>query len=243
MDADDFIISTALERLYTFAEAYQVDAVYMEKYLGCNEELVPKNLKLAEWKPELSNENPMLESEQIAVRVERFLHSCFWCAPWAKLLNRKFLIDNEITFPHMKIAEDVIWTFKIICLAEKILRIPSRLYVNRENSDSMTQRKRTPEQEIIFWTSPLLIGADCLEQFMSSIEFFVQNPAFRFRVLNYFVSIKLDFMAEAFGKLTLTEVYETFLHEFSKAGSTRSALISYLLVMNHFYRNELRSLT
>ena len=154
-------------------------------------------------------------------------------------MRRDFLLDNDIKFPQMTIAEDVCWTFKIICLAEKLLRVPTPLYIYRSNSGSMMGKKRTPEQEIIFWTNPLIAGLDCLDELMRGLEFFKQNPVVRLQVLNFFALMHIDNMAETLNKFDSTEVYKIFLREFSKAGSSQPALISYLLVMNNLYRNEL----
>lgn len=140
----------------------------------------------------------------------------------------------------MKISEDIIWTFKLICLSKRILRLPLPLCIHRKNKVSMTGRQRSPEQDLIFWVNPLINGLDCLEEFMSNISFFARNPNYKFSILKFFAKIQLDFMAKTIEALESQEVYEIFLREFSKAGSSQPALISYLLVMNNLYRNELR---
>ena len=75
---------------------------------------------------------------------------------------------------------------------------------------------------------------------MRGLDFFKQNPAVRLQVLNFFMLMQIDNMSDALKESEPQEVYEIFLREFSKAGSTQPALISYLLVMNNLYRNELR---
>ena len=141
----------------------------------------------------------------------------------------------------MKISEDIIWTFELACLAKRRLRIPTSLYVQRLNDDSMTRRIRSPKEELIFWINPLINGADCLEQFMNGLEFFKQNPLKRLQVINLFMSIHFKHVEQALKRLEPPEVYEIFLREFSK--SSQPALISYLLVMTNLYRNELKALT
>ena len=92
---------------------------------------------------------------------------------------------------------------------------------------------------IKFRTSPLITGLECLEEFMRGLEFFNQNPVVRLQVLNFFANMQFDNMKEDFQSMEPQGIYEIFFHEFSKAGSTQPALISYLLVMNNLYRNEL----
>ena len=139
----------------------------------------------------------------------------------------------------MTIADDVVWTLKILCLAKRLLRVPVPLYVNRKNSASIMRRERTPEQTITFRTNPLLTGLEALDEFMRKIEYFKQNPVIRLQVLNFFTLMQLDNMNAEFQALSPEEVYEIFLREFKAAGSSQPALISYLLVMNDLYRKEL----
>ena len=239
VDADDLLADNALATLYNFAEEYQADVIYMEKSFMCDEEPLTKNFTLAAWTRAVLKNKILVESENIGERVQMLMNSHFYWPPWTKFVRRDFLLDNDIKFPQMTIAEDVCWTFKIICLAEKLLRVPTPLYIYRSNSGSMMGKKRTPEQEIIFWTNPLIAGLDCLDEFMRGLEFFNQNPVVRLQVLNFFALMHIDNMAEALNKFDSTEVYKIFLREFSKAGSSQPALISYLLVMNNLYRNEL----
>ena len=240
IDADDLLIDTALETLYNFAEEYQAEVVYMEKFFSCGEEPIPAEVNLSAWcHAKNFVEKPTFETRNFAERIEKFLHSIFCWNPWSKFSRRDFLISNGIKFPPMTIAEDVVHTFEIICLAENFLHIPTPLYIHRENESSMMLQKRSPEQMIKFRTSPLITGLESLDEFMNGLEFFKQNLVVRLQVLNLFALMQFSNMKDALNKLEPQEVYEIILGEFSKAGSTQPALIAYLLVMNNLYRNEL----
>ena len=221
MDADDLIVDNALERLYNFAEEYRAEVIYMERCYLCDAE---KNLTLAAWTKAILKNKILFESENLGERVHMLINFHFYWPPWSKFLRRDFLIDNDIKFPQMTIAEDVVWTFKILCLSKNFLRIPTPLYIYRSNETSMMGRKRSLESEIIFWTNPLILGLDCLDEFMRGLEYFQKNPVVRLQVLNFFALMQ-------------------FVREFTKAGSTQPALISYLLLMTNLYRNELKALT
>ena len=240
MDADDLLIDNALEELYNCAENYQAQVVYMESGFTCGAELVPQNLTDVFWNPpRFTSEEPVLETENLSERIEKFLKLAVGMPPWEKFLRRDFLINNGIKFPAIRISEDIIWTFKILCKAKKFLRLPSPLYIQRENSNSMTRQNRSPKQELLFWINPLFYGVEILNDFMSEINFFKTNAPVKFAVLNFFAKIQLDFMASVFKSLEPQEAYEIILQEFSRAGSSQPALIAYLLVMNNLYRNEL----
>lgn len=240
MDNDDLLIDNALETLYNFAEAYQAEVVYMEKFFTCDEEPFPKKFELAAWCYTNSFvEEPTFETTDFNERIKKFLKSKFCWTPWSKLLRRDFLIDNKIILPPMTIADDVIHTFELVCLAKKWLRVPTPLYVNRTNANSITRRNRSPEQMIAFRTSPLINGLECLDEFMRKIDYFKKNPVVRLQVLNFFMLMQINSMANALNSLEPENIYEIFWHEFSKAGSTQPALIAQLLLMNNLYRNEL----
>ena len=239
VDADDFLLDTALETLCDYAENYQAEIVYSEQGFHCGEEPVPAELIAVSWNPPKFNvTEPTLETNDLADRVEKFLKLAFGMPPWEKFFRRSFLVDNDIKFPAMRISEDIVWTFKILCHSKRWLRVPTPLYVHRTNKISMTGRKRTPQYEIRFWLNPLIHGVDCLNEFMDGFELFNRADELRLRVLNFFAKIQFDYMEDAFKSLELYEVYKIFYEEISKSNGDHSALIAYLLVMTNLYRNE-----
>ena len=242
VDADDLLIDNALETLYNFAQDYNADVVFMEKFFLCDEELVPNSIEPVDWLPDLPNENSaaIFESDELVARVEKFLNKRFFCSPWSKFLRREFLVDNSITLPQMKIGDDILWTFKIVCLAKKILRVPARVYVQRNNSLSISRRKRSPEQLLTFYTSPLSIGVELLAKFMRDIEVFKQNPDLNLRVLMFYLNVLFDDIDADLKRLKPAEACRILLKSFSAEGSTQPALIACLIVMMNIYKQTLR---
>ncbi|MBR4384329.1 MAG: glycosyltransferase [Selenomonadaceae bacterium] len=240
-DADDFLLDNALEILCDYAETFQAEVVYTERGFNCVEEIFSQALVESFWNPpKFASEQPIFEPENISERVEKYLKLAFGMPPWEKFFRRDFLVDNDIKFPAMRISEDLVWTFKIICAAKKILRVPTPLYVHRTNKISMTGRKRTPQDEIKFWLNPMINGIDCLDEFMNGFDLFNRADDLRLRVLNFFAKIQLDFMAGAFKSLEPREVYKIFSEEISKSNGDHSALIAWLLFIANVYRNELK---
>ena len=184
-----------------------------------------------------------LETNDLAERVEKFLSQTFSWMPWTKFLRREFLVDNGIKFPRMTISDDLIWTFKILCLAKNFLLIPTPLYIYRANEASILRRNRKTEEKLIFWMNPLIGGFEILENFMNQIEFFVRNPRLRLRVLHFFGTTHFNLMEDYFKELSSPEVWQIFMREFTKAGSSQPALISYLIFIANIYRNELKKRT
>ena len=239
VDNDDLIIDTALEEFFNAAETFQADVVYTDCGFNCGLEPVPTEINVAAWDADNIVDAPTLETKDFSERMEDFLKLRYRWPPWAKFLRREFLVDNEIKFPYMKTSEDIPWTFEVVCLAQRFLRVPTPLYVNRQTVTSITRTDRSPEQSIALWINPLLNGVDFLNEFMNRVDFFKENFDVRLQILNLFATIHFNHMAEATKALSPEKVCEIFLREFSTAGSSQPALISYLLTMTNLYRNEL----
>ncbi|MBO4779935.1 MAG: glycosyltransferase, partial [Selenomonadaceae bacterium] len=239
VDADDFVIDNALETFYDFAEKYYADVVFTSKFFVCDDTPVPESLSEKIWTPALNDDEPTLESDDFAERVKLFVERRPFWTPWVKFLRRDLLVDNRIEFLPLTICEDGIWTFEIICLAKRWLRVSTPLYVHRENQTSICNRTRSPQEELIFWSSPLSTAVEYLDDFMSRFEFFSQHPNYVVLVINILVNEIFLHMSPTLKELSWREAYEIFRREFKKSEGSHAALISYLFVINHIYRNEL----
>ncbi|MBR6889316.1 MAG: glycosyltransferase family 2 protein [Selenomonadaceae bacterium] len=232
MDNDDLLVDNALEILCNFAEKYRADVVCMENGFV----LENNSLKAAVFNKNNPNINEiLLETENIAERVDKFLKTGYSWAPWTKFIRRDFLIANKIDFPHVKISEDVLWSLKIVCLAKNFLRVPNRLYICRSLSDSWSRIARKPADEVKFWLNPLVKGFDYLNDFLEG-DFFCKNPNYRFEVTNFFVKMQVAGMLDALKNLKPSELYE-IVHEVFADGKN-AALIANLFVFMNFYREK-----
>ena len=241
VDADDFLIDNALEELFNAAETFGADVVYTEGFFHCGTEIVPSTIRAESWDPSLIVEEPTFETDDVSARIKKFVSSQIKWPTWTKFVRRDLLIDNAIKFPPLRICEDGIWLFKVLCLAKKWLRIPTPVYVYRENKLSVTKQNRTPQEEIIFWTNPLINGVDCLNEFMDGLEFFNRAGNIRLRVLNFFANVTFTFMEEPFNALEHHEVYKIFTEEVSKSTDDHTALIAYMFVMTNLYQKVFKT--
>ena len=238
MDNDDLIVDKALETLYKFAEDFRADVVYMEQGFICDEEKISEdNFTKVSWTPPKFVCNKVtMENNDITERLKNFLDMVYGVTPWTKFIRRDFLIANKINFPRVKISEDVLWSFKVICSAENFLRVPNRLYVWRSVENSLSRIKREPADKIKFWLNPLVEGLNYLDDFMDELDFFNQNPDCRFEVTNFFVKMQIAGMLGALKNLKHYELYKIIRNEF--ASSKHAALIANLFLFMNYYRNK-----
>ena len=235
------ICASELKTFYQFAEDYRADVVYTEAGYICNEEPIPKFIVEDSWDEKLTVKEPTLESENFAVRMQKFCETFIRWPAWGKFLRRDFLVDNNIKFPCMKIAEDGIWTFELLCLAKNFLRVPTPLYVHRANSESITGYTRSPADKIKLCLNPLLNGLDFLNEFMNRFDFFERHPNYRVYVINTIANSSFIQMSSDFEKLEPGELFKIFSEEFSKNKGDHTALFSYLFFIVNRYWNDLRN--
>ena len=229
MDNDDLITPTALEELYMLAKNYDADVVYCEKFykLSFSEE----HVSVVNWQTGNLVDKPTFESENLAERVQAVLNMRYNVMPWCKLVRRNLMIEHNIYFPACKISDDDIWTFGLVFYAKKFLRVPNFCYIYRLRKESVLHKKKTPEQSISFWMNPIIFGLKNLDNFMSKLGFFQQNPQYRYAVLENFLSTRIFFTREDIRDIRDIppfEIYETIKNEFGKELGKQDVLVATL---------------
>ena len=115
MDADDAVVNTALETFYGFARKSDADIVHCEKWYPTFDGTVSLNKNSI--KPICVEnitlkfrtgwlEKPAFISENIAERVTLLCNGSFWWAPWSHFIKRSLLVENELKFSNLRIADD-----------------------------------------------------------------------------------------------------------------------------------------
>ncbi len=128
LDSDDYLVSTACEVLFTAAQKNSLDLViadFYKKYPQSLEEIHTPDFAISSLK-----ENPDIITEYLN--------------PWAKLYNRKMLIDNNIKFVENLKYEDAPFIIKALCTAKKIGKVNECLnyYVIHSNSETTIRDER-----------------------------------------------------------------------------------------------------
>ena len=232
MDNDDLLLSHALDELYTFAENYSADVVCMHKYFEAAVEFKDFQLKNLKLKQTIIQgepcEDPVLESSNLADRMSDFLRGKIFLMPWLQFLRRDFLIDNDVYFPQILVSEDDFWIVKVICRAEKILCVPSALYVNRNNPSSLTREKKSVQHKIKYHMTPTIDGMKFMSEIFNETKFFQQNPNYWYAWINRIVGYGFSCILQPSLNLSPYEVYEIFREQFAQETGEHAELISYL---------------
>ena len=231
VDSDDFIDNDALEKLFDFAEKFNADVVHSEKCF---------THKNGEVQVESTQENfvdePTLETDDIGKRVEDFADKKFMWNVWGKLFKREFILKSNIKFPAMTTYEDLIFVFECVVAAKNYLRVPQNFYHYRIRNDSLSRKSR----DGIEIAKNLVEGVKVLDKFMTARKFFIDNPKYRYSVLDFFVPNQLEKVAKnlmVINNFSAAEVYAFFAREiFSVKPNENVALTSYLFTTSGLYK-------
>ena len=116
-----------------------------------------------------------------------------------------------------------------MCYAKKFLRVPNICYIRRLYEESSTKSKeKSPNKYIHKWLDVTIRGLKMTDDFMDKLEFFHNNPEYRYKVL-YRVSISsFNVTYSAYENMSPEEIYNIFLTEFSKDTGSNNVLVSFL---------------
>ena len=199
-DSDDLLTKTALEELYTVAEQTDAEVVHAEKYLEMIDGSNQITVRTFQMPPYV--EQPTLETYDIGDRVERFTQRKFLWNIWSKLFRRDFLSKNKIVFPNMTSFEDLILTFCCMIRAKNYVRIPNAFYIYRTRPDSLSHGGRHPFEI----ATNLIEAIKVMDRFMGEMDFFRQNPKYRYMAIDYFVQSRVNIISH--NLYTQTQPYE-----------------------------------
>ena len=224
MDSDDAIISTAFEELYTLAKKFDADVIHCEKYYVAPGETVTtdKNfLTLRARKTDNFTTSPTLETADLGERVKKFTKPEIWWAPWAHLIKREFILDNDIEFPKLSIADDFIFTFCVYCLASKFVIVPNAVYVWRQllNSNSNYRAKLSPEKLIHRRAGDIFRGIKFLDAFISNSDSFRNYPQCKYNAIDFFIDRQIYPILELYSQIPAASLDDLIRQELDSIGN------------------------
>ena len=236
LDSDDFLSEDVLENFYNVAEEFKADVVQAKlafEYREVNGKL--ENLTLSMDSGEIQAK-PMLETFDIAKRIEANLSSRYGGLVWNKIFRRKFLIENDIKFPATTVTEDQIFSTLALVWAKNYVRIPSIGYHYRRRSDSATKTNPYIERNLFDMIEGVYYFDTCLQKH----KFFVENPTYRYLAVDCFYQIFI----KKFSRFILEdsnyetgEVYDFYCKNILSLNPPKNIpLTAYLFISNSIYK-------
>ena len=223
LDADDFLLGTALETLYMAAKENEADVVYSSNYYNVVE---PNDIYLyrdgfgkklfkagIEDKPTLNvNDSDKIFSEFLTPGNGEGNFR----APWSKFVKRDLLLKNDIKFPDIVTGGDCIWCINVYAYSKRFLRLPTPLYFYRRyNGSSITRTTRNAQEQLSYWVKAFVAFLKALNSLQSRTDILRENPNWCYEAVRggHFEWV-LNRTDEARKELNNQEVYEILYREF-----------------------------
>lgn len=224
VDADDFLVETALEILYTAATQYSADVVYTSHYYFHTEEGKVQEIS---YKESFDNEKIILSVDNSEENFRQlFAENGIYHMPWTKFVVRKFLLENKIEFPMIISGSDFIWTIQVVYYAKRFLRLPIALYFHNENIESATRKKDIPRKKIVNTVKAFVMGAKALQDLSNKIDLLKRDKNYLLLATGFFGGNCLARNAEARKNLSPLELYKILCDEFAD-----DSIIPYLFTL------------
>lgn len=243
LDSDDMYTRTALAELVSVAEKFQADVVHTEQvYFPENQTIdVTPDTKFTTFSKELGGfcKEPMLETDNLAQRVQMFYKGRFFGWVHNKLYRRDLLMEKNIRFDKLMTSEDIIFYFRVLCTAPRIVRVPNIIYIYRHNPNSITRKMVSVEESLHVLTHLMIEGSKVLDDFMSGFELFVKNPGLRQLPIDYIIQQHLIWTQRFYEKYTTAQLDALVRKELKKYCGDFTPFFAYIYGAIHTYRKRL----
>ena len=219
MDADDFIMLNALEKMYAAATEYEADVVCTSAFYdleGVNEVRRVRDIPPKDSPFKFPGRNPILTINNPDENLERLFSVESMPASWRKFIRRDVLVENEILFPEIFNGGDFIWTINLYCRAKRILRISTPLYFYRSYTpESILRKKRKREEQISYWVSAFVAWSQALDELAKRIDILRSNSEYCHRALMLKFKWCIGHLTEEVKRLYSSKIYEILCRELS----------------------------
>ena len=105
--------------------------------------------------------------------------------PWTNLIKRNLLIENNLEFPNLSIADDMAFMSALICISKKFFVTPKPFYVWRQRDDSNSHKNSSAEVVIHKRGGDVFRGLKFFEDFSNKLDFFQENPAYKYMIFDF----------------------------------------------------------
>ena len=219
VDADDFIMSTALRRLYAAAREYDADVIYMSSYYNLQAENEVRTMRepLDRKVPRVGlRGRSILTVDEPEKMLQSLLFNETMPASWRKFVRREFLLTNEIFFPEISTGEDFLWNINLTCHPGRFLRITVPFYFYRSyNPESILRKQRkTATAQVTYWSRAFVAWSRAFSELAKCLDILRDNPEYRHRALTLKFHWCMGHIAEEINRVYASNIYEDLCREF-----------------------------
>ena len=243
LDSDDLYTPTAMQELSEIGEKWQADVIHTEQvYFPENQQIdIDENTKFSTFSKERTEfcKEPMLETDNLAERVQMFFQGKFFGWVHNKMYRRDFLMEKNLKFEPLKTSEDIIFYFLVTCTAPRIVRVPNIIYIYRHNPNSITRKIVSIEESLHALTHLMIEGTKIMDDFMGKIPLFQQNPALRQLPIDYIIQQHLIWTQRFYDKFNPAQLDALVRNEMRPYCGDHSAFYAYLFSAIHVYRQKM----
>ena len=243
LDSDDMYTPTALAELVSVAEQWRADVVHTEQVLFPENQTidVTPQTRFTTFSKETGgfSKEPVLETDNLAERVQMFYKGRFFGWVHNKLYRRDYLMEKNIHFSKLLTSEDIVFYFQVLCTAPRIVRVPNIFYIYRHNPNSITRKMVSIEESLHALTHLMVEGSKVLDDFMNGIEFFVKNPNYRQLPIDYIIQQHLIWTQRFYDKYTPVQLDGVIRKELYKYCREYTPFFAYMYGAIHSYRQRL----
>ena len=243
LDSDDMYTPTALAELVSAAEKFQADVVHTEQVLFPENQTidVTPETKFTTFSKEKGGfcKEAFLETDNLAERVQMFYKGRFFGWVHNKLYRRDFIMEKNLHFDKLLTSEDIVFYFKVVCTAPRIVRVPNIIYIYRHNPNSITRKMVSIEESLHALTHLMIEGSKVLDDFMNGFEFFNKNPNYRQLPIDYIIQQHLIWTQRFYDKYTPAQLDGVVRKELKKYCGDFTPFFAYVYGAIHSYRQRL----
>ena len=141
VDSDDKIVPNCLGNLMRICEENDLDVLDFGRYRFWEEE--------REDMPNIRPTEKVMTGLDYVEQLNADELSMI-CVVWRRVMRRAFLDENHIFSPEINMGEDVPYSFKVLKSAKRMMVIPDRCYLYRDNPVSLTGKQWKPTPQSLY---------------------------------------------------------------------------------------------
>ena len=128
VDADDYLVPTAFEKLYRIARANDTDMVEYDRTIVFDHEIYPTDIKVP-GKDELFEVKSLNDRKRLLLSG-RIVRGC-----WNKFYRREFVLENKLRYAEGMFDEECLFTMMAALTLKKYYNMKEKLYCYFQNPE------------------------------------------------------------------------------------------------------------